>query len=473
MSYGCTTTTPWPRISVDPDLEYGPNEWSSIYAGLTPHKLDPMQSAADFYLLFGIVNDSFCKPTTRRTIPSEDIVAASLLLGLSAQDFEERNALLKDSHNARRLHQLKRDAETMFNDVVLRADDQFVPYVSLACGGEIRHHQSIGNISLSSDRRTAWCQWPNIVEEYGTSAYTTMATMFREFDSDGFGGEKWAVAAELIRDRLEGKLGTTAFLNKQMFVDRIFTLQHNGGCFLNKLSWLNARYQRPAPYSRGTLSMPTTVLNFQSSNPPDIVGMFQFASNPVQTLVKEYLDTVTVESEQPVGWGQCEVFFDDPNLPSTIIDGDCEDEPEDVQWVEAEADNKIKVPASVPAALVPASPVSGGVKLWYDWTFYRGGSLLTGAENLVTIPFEEGFQFTVLIEVPSNVVKCEMEYELETLPDLYLKHKIKHKYPGEDILSVEVVLTLNKVHSVARLETPPSKLDINPVLPVLYSLCQY
>jgi hypothetical protein len=70
MSYGCTTTTPWPRISVDPDLEYGPNEWSSIYAGLTPHKLDPMQTAADFYLLFGIVNDSFCKPTTRRTIPS-------------------------------------------------------------------------------------------------------------------------------------------------------------------------------------------------------------------------------------------------------------------------------------------------------------------------------------------------------------------------------------------------------------------
>lgn len=473
MSYGCTTTTPWPRISVDPDLEYGPNEWSSIYAGLTPHKLDPMQTAADFYLLFGIVNDSFCKPTTRRTIPSEDIVAASLLLGLSAQDFEERNALLKDSHNARRQHQLKRDAETMFNDVVLRADDQFVPYVSLACGGEIRHHQSIGDISLSSDRRTAWCQWPNIVEEYGTSAYTTMATMFREFDSDGFGGEKWAVAAELIRDRLEGKLGTTAFLNKQMFVDRIFTLQHNGGCFLNKLSWLNARYQRPAPYSGGTLSMPATVLNFQSSNPPDIVGMFKFASNPVQTLVKEYLDTVTVESEQPVGWGECEVFFDDPNLPSTIIDEDCEDEPEDVQWVEAEADNKIKVPASVPAALVPASPVSGGVKLWYDWTFYRGGSLLTGAENLVTIPFEEGFQFTVLIEVPSNVVKCEMEYELETLPDLYLKHKIKHKYPGEDILSVEVVLTLNKVHSVARMTVPPSKLDINPVLPVLYSLCQY
>ena len=174
--------------------------------------VEAMQSAADFYLLFGIVNDSFCKPTTRRTIPSEDIVAASLLLGLSAQDFEERNALLKDSHNARRLHQLKRDAETMFNDVVLRADDQFVPYVSLACGGEIRHHQSIGNISLSSDRRTAWYQWPDIVEEYGTSAYTTMATMFREFDSDGFGGEKWAVAAELIRDRLEGKLGTTAFL---------------------------------------------------------------------------------------------------------------------------------------------------------------------------------------------------------------------------------------------------------------------
>ena len=212
--------------------------------------------------------------------------------------------------------------------------------------------------------------------------------------------------------------------------------------------------------------MPATVLNFQSSNPPDIVGMFRFASNPVQTLVKEYLDTVTVESEQPVGWGECEVFFDDPNLPSTIID-DCEDEPEDVQWVEAEADGKIKVPASsLPASSLPASSISG-------WTFYREGSLLTGAENLVTIPFEEGFQFTVLIETLSNVVKCEMEYELETLPDLYLKHKIKHKYPGEDILSVEVILTLNKVNSVARMTVPPSKLDINPVLPVLYSLCQY
>ena len=470
MSYGSTTTTPWPKISIDPDLEYGPNEWASIYPGLTPHKFDPMQTAADFYLLFGIVHDSFCKPATRKAVPSEDVVAASLLLGLSAQDFEERNALFQNSHGANRLHQLKRDAETLFNDLVIRADNQFVPYVSLACGGEIRHHQAIGNLSLSADRRTAWVQWLDIVKEYGVSAYTTMAMMFREFDSDGFGGEKWAVAAELIRDRLEGKLGTTAFLNKQMFVDRIFTLQHNGGCFLNKLSWLNARYQRQAPYSCGTLSMPATVLNFQSSNPPDIVGMFGFASYPVQILVKEYLDTVTVESGLPVGWGECEVFVDDPNHPSTIIDDDCEDEPEDVQWVEDEGDGVIKMPAPIPASSVSSFPASVSPP---GWLFFRESALFLGAENLVTIPFEEGFQFTVLIETLSNVVKCEMEYELETLPDLYLKHKIKHKYPGEDILSVEVILTLNKVNSVARLETPPSKLDINPVLPVLYSLCQY
>jgi hypothetical protein len=50
---------------------------------------------------------------------------------------------------------------------------------------------------------------------------------------------------------------------------------------------------RGLPYSEGIGSMPATVLGFQASNPPNIEGLWKYASYEAQEIVKQFLDTAS------------------------------------------------------------------------------------------------------------------------------------------------------------------------------------
>lgn len=461
MSHGETIKNPWPKVFVDVDEELSRNAWRPHYPKLSPELFDPFQRAADFYLLFGIVNDAFCKLNTRRRPNIAEVLSASRKLGLGVKDLEERNRLFRISQNGKLLHDLKLQGRQMFDAVVVGTDEQFVPYVELACGGEIRHHQAVGGNVISSDRRTCWVQWREVLKVYGTDAYTTMARLFREFDGDGFGGEPWAVAAELIRDRLQGKLGKTNQLNKQIFIDRVFTLQHNGGCFLNKLDWANKRIQRKGLYNRDTRYMPSTILKYQSSNPPNILEMFNYASTPVQELVKLYLDTATAEFGLPSGWGKSTVFVDDPTKPSVGIDS-CEDSNDDDVDVIWEKSLSLNVGDKIPA---PALPENGG------WTYRKDGveyapKIKVPPPKKVTLGMSIHCEYQGKDEVFDNIYTMDV---MSLLKPISLKHRIKHVYPGATIYSVSVwlVSTLTQGRE-AFLENPPAKVDLLTPLSYLY-----
>ena len=295
MGYGVTTKNPWPKVKFDPDDTS--TDWGAIFKTLRPKESDPFQAAADFYLLFGIVNGSFVAIRKDTIPPLQSAIQAASKLGLSLEDMEWRNQYLKEVKEFGPWEILRNLTTLARIELVARVDywdEQFSNYIELACGGEIRHHQAIGNVVLSGIRKTAWTQWPRVVALYGIeSTYTTMSNLFDEFNTGSFGGRPWAIAAELIRDRLLERLGPTAYLNKQMFVDRVFTLQHNGGCFLNKLDWANFRMERGLPYSEGIGAMPATVLAFQASNPPNIEGLWKYASYEAQEIVKQFLDTAS------------------------------------------------------------------------------------------------------------------------------------------------------------------------------------
>lgn len=288
------TVYPWPKVR---NFSFLPLEnsvlWKTFYPDLTPELVDPYQGAADYYLLFGVANSLFVKRNGKKLASFDEVLAATKLLGLGVQDLVERSNYVKQLPSVtgqKLLNSQRLKATSMFTELVEVLDRQFLNYLALACGGELRHHSMCSN--FPNERRIAWCAWTFIEKEYGPNCYLDAQRLFLDFDSEdsGFGGPSWGDAANLMWERLSNSLGSNELINKQVFVDRVFTLEHNNGCILGKLDWVNKRKLRQTGRDEiGT--MPSTVLRFQSSNPPDVAGLFRYASIPVQELVKEHLQT--------------------------------------------------------------------------------------------------------------------------------------------------------------------------------------
>lgn len=285
-------TYPWPKVTNLNTVELDESSWIDVYPDIKPSQHDPFQEAADFYLLFGVANRSFISYTPRKLPSQQAALAGARKLGLNEFDWLWRNTYIEElerKESNQVLLLLENQAQRLLSKLIDLTDTQFTSYVALACGGEIRHHWTCAG-ELPKVRRVAWAAWSQVVDFYGVEAYTTMASLFREQVNSSIGGELWAIAAELIRDRLLEKLGPTPAVNKQVFIDRVFTLQHNTGTFLNKLDWVNKRKTRSSPFNDEVESMPKTILQFQASNPPDVLGMFGYASVPVQELVCQYMN---------------------------------------------------------------------------------------------------------------------------------------------------------------------------------------
>lgn len=137
------------------------------------------------------------------------------------------------------------------NDLVARAKlaeledalaKEFSSYLDIAVGGELRYaRSSLGDECPKSlapfmreaslaDRGTAWLVWGVIRRAWGLRALELAEEVF---DLPGwrgaFGGDAWASIASVLRAYLEGRI------NKRIFVDRCFSLEHNSGCVFNKL----------------------------------------------------------------------------------------------------------------------------------------------------------------------------------------------------------------------------------------------
>lgn len=131
-----------------------------------------------------------------------------------------------------------REARVLLNQVITEADLVFREYIDMACGGELRHHPSIGPKDvLSGSRSTAWAQWRDVRDLVGVRALLDMADLFVDCNAitGGVCGQKWQQAALLLHSRLTGKV------KPEVFVDQVFSLVHNGGVFLNKRVWKNNR----------------------------------------------------------------------------------------------------------------------------------------------------------------------------------------------------------------------------------------
>lgn len=295
------------------------NSWRELWTKLDEN-IDPCQAAADNYLLFGIANNLFVTVIPRYYPEESEIRTAGVLLEATPGQIEDRVKeveRLRTEDPTLKLEVFNRKADTAYRVLVEKLDVSFREYVHLACGGELRHGMDLRNNPLySGTRRVAWAQWYFIFERYGVTALEQMSALFRKKGgfNGGYGGEKWANGSDILLARERGELGPDEFTNKQIFVDRVFTLEHNGGCFLNKLGWSNHRKERKG-FSQPFNNMKNNVLKAHCSNPVDVQTLYNYASEDVQALLVEYLDFAQGCSLEINGiWGQSVDVTPDKNV---------------------------------------------------------------------------------------------------------------------------------------------------------------
>lgn len=125
---------------------------------------------------------------------------------------------------------VRRAARTLQSAIVAACDSAFREYVFAAIGGELRHH---ARVDLGGGRETAWRYWRGLSETSGrVQLIRDAVALFGDGSwSAGYGGRAWQICAEVLLAR------ETGALDPRTFVDRVFSLQHNGGSLLNKTSW--------------------------------------------------------------------------------------------------------------------------------------------------------------------------------------------------------------------------------------------
>src|SRR5438128_860882 len=89
--------------------------------------------------------------------------------------------------------------------------------------------------TFESGRTAAWARWAEFRQQYGPVATRWMAETFelpawgRAGEKLGIGGPKWGTCARLVYDYEVGDI------TAQTFIDRAWTMEHNGGNIFNKL----------------------------------------------------------------------------------------------------------------------------------------------------------------------------------------------------------------------------------------------
>ncbi len=278
-SMGTSSKAPWAHRGIDfssvensDDMQAALTHWG---IGVRP---DATKGAADFYLLDIMSNDLY-QATGERTkfITPEVVFNMKNMLGMGIGEMRQ-NA---KNRNLSPFEALMLETSIVTVEHTELFDRVLLAYCQMAIGGELRHHQAVGGVVIDppSRRSASWFAWKDAVDMVGPEIFLDAALLFREFGGTSYGGKKWAVPSEIVHMRLTDALGPTDFMNRKLFIDRVWTLEHNGGCFLNKVEWPNG------------LDM-QSVLNAHASNPENVIFLWTKATKEVKELFINYITMV-------------------------------------------------------------------------------------------------------------------------------------------------------------------------------------
>ncbi len=126
---------------------------------------------------------------------------------------------------------MRSDAKTYQEHLVALLEPIFRDYLLCAIGGEARHHWAA---NMPGGRASSWEWFAGMALVHGRVYMLDAArALFADYSawSSGFGGQKWQSIANVLLARERGEI------DAKTFVDRVFSLQHNGGSALNKFCW--------------------------------------------------------------------------------------------------------------------------------------------------------------------------------------------------------------------------------------------
>lgn len=292
--FGDSDRTPWEQrgVSTDSTANNSTSNWQMIWPEIDATNFDLCREAADFYLLEAITNGIVNSDNPFLLTAEVKATPEQLLILIGADDervtaqLETRRLNIATDESDKlpspleiALRGVIKEAKNLFAQRIERSDEIFRAYFHMAVAGEARHHRAIKNRILSGDRDRAWSGWRSIYDQVGPEALLDLANLFMEFTGGTYGGAPWAEACKILYSREMGTLGPNEFLNKKMFVDRAWTLEHNGGCFLNKISWA---VKNPNGWHIGELK--SKILDSHASSPPNWRSLLRAASEEVLIL---------------------------------------------------------------------------------------------------------------------------------------------------------------------------------------------
>lgn len=290
--YTQTEATPWGRRGISIQTRKGITNWEFYWPEIN-RITDPIQCAADFYLLEAISNEILVD--IRHIKKSNNNDSLTEILSLFDLDATDKQMLLDAKANVSQIDNLLVTLKTFCNKqkeeldkLVNWLDPTLINYMQMVIGGELRHHQAVGKKAkiLGGSRTEAWCGWRQIYEKLGNQAILDAAELFREMGSGSIGGPKWAEACDILYARLTNKLGPTEQMNKQIFVDRVWTLEHNGGAFLNKIDW---SVLNDYEYN---ISCIRQVLDAHGAQPINTQLLLSLASSHVKEIYSQYMKII-------------------------------------------------------------------------------------------------------------------------------------------------------------------------------------
>lgn len=172
-----------------------------------------------------------------------------------------------------------KQASQLKDELVRQLDPVFRLYIDFAVGGELRHHRYFRRSTrISRVRKLAWREWLSLRDQVGPDALKTAAQLFTDGTLTGaYGGKPWANAAEILYKRYIGEIPPW------LFVDRVFTMQHNGGSLLNKVTWATRtqlEYQQPDHCKY--------VGDAHAAEEPNLDFLVMLCSNRVRSLINDW-----------------------------------------------------------------------------------------------------------------------------------------------------------------------------------------
>ena len=259
-------------------------EWKNIWeAAAHSNTVNVPRTAAEFYMLeiisahVGITTPGVGAASELPITPDEFFALFKIEdANIRERLLETRRDRIGNQEPVESLAAVRRCAIVQMAELVDAYTPTFYEYLNLAIGGEMRHHKA-GSKVLNPTRSIAWCDWQEVFETHGVDAIRTAAELFREFPrNSGYGGAAWAQAADILAAFIDGRLGPDEATNARLFLDRVWTLEHNNGCILNKAEWIDLEHIQK-------------VLNAHAANPPDLRTLYKRSGPEVQELWKQYM----------------------------------------------------------------------------------------------------------------------------------------------------------------------------------------